>query len=90
MPRCRKMIPDASPSSSSIYDRGEVLLHFREEVSGNKRVLGALTMRDRTRHYQPGPSPASSCRLLGGAHTQFDTGGPDVTWCSRDGGGLST
>jgi len=57
----------------------------REEVSGNKRVLGALTMRDRTRHYQPGPSPASSCRLLGGAHTQFDTGGPDVTWCSPDG-----
>jgi hypothetical protein len=85
------MIPDASPSSSSIYDRGEVLLHFREEVSGNKRVLGALTMRGRTRHYHPGSSPGFLMPVAGRCpHTQFDTGGPDVTWCSRDGGGLST
>jgi len=60
----------------------------REEVSGNKRVPGALTMRDR-RHHQHGPSSAS-CRLLGGAQTQFDTGSPDVTGRSRDGGRLST
>jgi len=47
-------------------------------------------MRGRARHYQSGPSPASLCQLLSGAHNQFDNGESDVTSCSPDGGWLST